>query len=354
MEKMLDRASEAQQIEIQKVFDHFNQHGEKYLKVQNTTLRMQEMLDEGVQSLFLRRLLKMKAAGRGVTLKKMILKYGKEIGLQKWKNYCKIQGEVNTFEYKSKKYGMTKKEFKLFNLSRACTLENFIMRHGKEEGKIKWDNYCKRQKYAGNEKEYFIEKLGYEKGIEKYIELNKRKALNLKNFQIKYGAVEGEIKWEKYRENCINLTLPKLVRQSKAQLELCKRLTDEFKNLDVNIHDGIDTPEFHRYDKISKQNYFYDFVISSPIKIVIEFNGDFWHANPKTHHKDDLVKIPKNHMTAETIWEKEKIKLNCIKRCGFDVLVIWESDYNENKEREFQKCVKFINTKLAKLNLLND
>ena len=81
-------------------------------------------------------------------------------------------------------------------------------------------------------------------------------------------------------------------------------------------HEGVYGKEFHRWNSIIRKNYFYDFVITSPVKAVIEFNGDFWHANPKIYGADDIVKIPKNNKKASEIWEYEKQKLDLLTDIG--------------------------------------
>jgi G:T-mismatch repair DNA endonuclease (very short patch repair protein) len=49
-------------------------------------------------------------------------------------------------------------------------------------------------------------------------------------------------------------------------------------------------------------------------------------------------------MSSEEIWEYDKIKIDSIVKEGYEVLVIWESDYKENKELAIQKCINFINS----------
>lgn len=74
--------------------------------------------------------------------------------------------------------------------------------------------------------------------------------------------------------------------------------------------------------------YYYDFVISNK-KIAIEFNGDYWHCNPKVYEPDFIHEhIGK---TAEEIWEYDYLKLEALKERGFEVYVIWESDYVKDK-----------------------
>jgi len=97
--------------------------------------------------------------------------------------------------------------------------------------------------------------------------------------------------------------------------------------------------QFYKYFKDLKKTFAYDFVFN---KKVIEYNGDYWHCNPKIYDKNFFNKNKK--MSSEEIWEYDKIKIDSIVKEGYEVLVIWESDYKENKELAIQKCINFINS----------
>lgn len=75
---------------------------------------------------------------------------------------------------------------------------------------------------------------------------------------------------------------------------------------------------------------------------IIEFNGDFWHANPDFYKSDDIVKIPNTRgLIAESIWKKDEERNNKLISMGYDVLVIWESDWKKNKELVLDKIKKY-------------
>lgn len=94
-------------------------------------------------------------------------KWGEDVGENRWNNYIKLQSESNLYEYKLKKYGWSKQKFNDYNKQRATTLDNLIIRYGEEQGLTKWKEYCDRQKYTTT-LSYFIEKYGTEDGLKKY------------------------------------------------------------------------------------------------------------------------------------------------------------------------------------------
>jgi G:T-mismatch repair DNA endonuclease (very short patch repair protein) len=43
------------------------------------------------------------------------------------------------------------------------------------------------------------------------------------------------------------------------------------------------------------------------------------------------------------IWNDDKIKLNRIIKEGYEILIVWESDYRKNKKNVINDCIKFLN-----------
>lgn len=74
-------------------------------------------------------------------------------------------------------------------------------------------------------------------------------------------------------------------------------------------------------------------------KIVVEINGDYVHANPKFHEADDVIVMPGNSYTAAEKWEYEEQRLDRLKKLGYRVLVIWQSDNLEEKRKELKRML---------------
>lgn len=64
--------------------------------------------------------------------------------------------------------------------------------------------------------------------------------------------------------------------------------------------------------------------------IIIECNGDFYHCNPKFY--DSAYINPKTQQTAEYVWNHDNMKHTIYKSQGFKVIVVWESDWINNKQ----------------------
>ena len=84
-----------------------------------------------------------------------------------------------------------------------------------------------------------------------------------------------------------------------------------------------------------------DFYIKS-LSFVIEFHGDFWHANPELFGENDIHRI--SGMTAKEIWKnderREKIARKALNLKKY--IVVWERDYVRDKSETVKKLVEEI------------
>lgn len=77
-------------------------------------------------------------------------------------------------------------------------------------------------------------------------------------------------------------------------------------------------------------------------KKIIEFYGDFWHANPSIFSEcKKLYPYGKNAMLVKDIWEKDNIRISYLKN-KYNVLIIWESEWNKHKEKCVDKIRKYL------------
>lgn len=173
-------------------------------------------------------------------------------------------------------------------------------------------------------------------------EFSKAQTRDLAWFIKKFGEIEGPIrhanKIEKW-QNTLNLKPEDEKRRinrmkvsrngaiSKAEKEIIQIL----KENEIYVNDQF------QLNRGNKKYYIYDIERGNKI---IEYNGDFWHCNPilweSTKYNTRL------HMTAGEKWILDLEKIQFAKDRGYEVLVIWESDYKQNKENIIQKCLNFL------------
>jgi G:T-mismatch repair DNA endonuclease (very short patch repair protein) len=80
--------------------------------------------------------------------------------------------------------------------------------------------------------------------------------------------------------------------------------------------------------------YSYDFRITNT-PIVIEVQGDYWHASPERYEAHDLLSRPANKLIeAQEIWAKDINKKTYIEKYGYKVFYIWEHELRDLKSIE--------------------
>lgn len=257
----------------------------------------------------------------GVTEKSMIRKWDEDEGKKRWEEYCKRQSETNTFEYKQEKYGWTKEQFDKFNKSRAVTLELCIERHGEKEGKKIWEEYCERQRYT-NSLEYMIEEYGEEEGTRKYN--------NFATIRSQTGIM------------ALNVGLG----FSKISQIMFNTLIEKLNELNINSDVYYETLNYEYRVQYTKpiKHFKLDFYDKTK-NLVIEFLGDYWHANPNKYKLDDIINRHGTYVNVNSIWEADESRKNIIKEALNNPIYIeiWESDWNENPGKIIEKILKYYN-----------
>ena len=216
---------------------------------------------------------------------------------------------------------------KIKQLGYSHCKEKSILKYGEEEGIKRWESYRERQAYT-NSLDYFKEKLGIEEGLIFFKNLNKRKALTIDNFILKYGEEEGIKRFS-------NLgTKNKFA--SKESNDILSKIDLEIGTIETSYF-ASKNKEFGSWDKKNKKYYFYDFICTKN-KICIEYNGSYWHMNPKFYKPEDINQTTK--ILAQDIWDYDKQKNNHIKKLGYKVFVIWDKDNLNEKIRDIKNYVR--------------
>jgi hypothetical protein len=232
---------------------------------------------------------KWKKENYSITEENLIKKHGIELGKMKWNKYCEKQSLSNTFEYKKEKHGWNKKKFKEYNKSRATTLKNCIIKHGKEKGTKIWNSYIEKQRYTCS-KDYFIKKYGYIDGMNKYNNFSDKR-------MFKFGF-------------------------SDISQRLFKLIDDKLNNK-YTIYYSIKNKEYRIDDDL--KSYYLDFYIKE-LNIAIEFNGDLWHANPELYNENDTPHPFQKKLKSKDIWKLDKERYDFIKTKVDDIIIVWEND----------------------------
>jgi hypothetical protein len=60
---------------------------------------------------------------------------------------------------------------------------------------------------------------------------------------------------------------------------------------------------------------------------IYEFNGDFWHGNPKLYYHDDIN--PKNLIKFGFLFKKTLHKEMLCRKLGYNYICIWEYEWDK-------------------------
>jgi G:T-mismatch repair DNA endonuclease (very short patch repair protein) len=110
-------------------------------------------------------------------------------------------------------------------------------------------------------------------------------------------------------------SLSKRRTKTRPQIAIFKHVCTKYEDLNFEIE--------KRLTKQDKE-YFGD-VVSFRKKILIEFNGDYWHCNPEKYEPNFYHQVKK--IRAHEIWANDAKRLETISSLGYRIHVIWESEY---------------------------
>ena len=190
-------------------------------------------------------------------------------------------------------------------------LDYWVVKHGMtiEEGKEKV-----RERQRTNSLERFIERAGGDE-------------------------IEGKQKWAERQEKWLNSLEARGWFGNHS--EVSKRL---FATLQESIGKDLLFGEKEISARAGHRVFKLDCVLPGTKK-VIEFFGDYWHANPAKYQSDDVVRRldAGGFVTASEIWARDVDRLETLERHGYDVLLVWENDYVKDTEKTVEGCLSFLN-----------
>ena len=74
-------------------------------------------------------------------------------------------------------------------------------------------------------------------------------------------------------------------------------------------------------------NKYVCYIYIKELNLIVEFNGDYWHCNPKKY--DENYFHPHKKKTAKEIWEEDNTRVDNIKSYGYNLVIIWECDFEK-------------------------
>lgn len=234
--------------------------------------------------------------------------YPIKINAQKIINACKKFG-IKTLSVKE---SANKKE------TREKYRETCLERYGAENSLSKDTTPYKKRNRVVKEKY----------GVKNVFQLDEVKEKSRETMMERYG-VSNPIHLETYRAN--------VGRRSYIHKTIEKLLNERGFEFVSEINDN----RFLAYNSFLDREYSprSDMLIEG-LKLVIEVNGDYWHANPKKYKPSDIIKRWNGEAEAGKVWEFDRCRKEQIESFGYKVITLWGSDIKKGDFEELWKWLK--------------
>lgn len=131
-----------------------------------------------------------------------------------------------------------------------------------------------------------------------------------------------------------------------------REMTAKAREVWANSNDWVSKPEIkiHRVLEnlgfILNQDFFthvfwygYNYDIFIKPNIIIEVQGDFWHANPQKYNSGDIIL---KTLVVDTIWEKDKRKKAAAVDAGRKFYELWEGEIMKSSEADLALLISKI------------
>lgn len=245
------------------------------------------------------------------------------------KKYCKVCG----------------KELERHNKSGYCvahlprTGENnpfFGKTHKKETVELLKQKCAEATKKLWENDEYRKKVIDGATGIKRSDEFKETQRKNaLKQFKDKHQHdIRSKRMKQSWKEGSLVYCQHDSINMSKQEVE--------FVDLIKNAGFDVSHKAFLYKENGRKRHLFPDGIIEDE-KIILEYNGSFWHADKNRGYKpDDIIH---HNKTANEIWETDAKKIKVYNDNGYQVYTVWSDDFIKNKEKIIKDFCKYVRNK---------
>lgn len=131
---------------------------------------------------------------------------------------------------------------------------------------------------------------------------------------------------QQIRDSLVNRKTQNVARFTKPHKEIVEFLRSHNKEVEIEFRIAFGEFSYRAYDiRVGG--------------ILIEFYGDYWHANPEMYNADDIVDWSMGSRTAKEVWEYDKQKRELATKHGFKIEIVWESDWKHCRSSVEEKLL---------------
>ena len=266
---------------------------------------------------------------KSTTLDNFIIKYGKDEGYKLFDSF-KEKSKQTLDKFKIRYGDSCIDRWNNYKLTKNSCSFDWALRKCNgdiEKAKILYSDRIESTKIDKDKK---IIELGGEEQYNDYIkDLNERKKINF-NYYLKKNNGDYLLATNEYTE-ILKSRRVKFGSASKISLLYFLPIVEYLNQKKIrNFVEIEESKHFFLYDKINSRSYCYDFCIMDfETKAIIEFNGIKWHPRLDKYSIDEYKGISVYLKTDKKIREAHEYdmeKKRIAKDNGFSYLVIWDSD----------------------------
>lgn len=259
-----------------------------------------------------------------LTLENAIKKYGKIDGEKKYQEWVANRMCVRCVDHWVIKRGLTRTQaLEKVRKIQSFGEDYFIKKYGEENGKLKFQNINEKRAYA-NTRTYYIEKFGEIAGGKAYDELIRKRSagVNYESLAIKYGSIKADEILKKRTSRFINGVYAR--SDSEIQKDFATRLYEalpvEFKQNFYGVPINYCKFIFFKKNEFNIKCCVPDIIID---KLIVEFDGDYWHNLPQ-------------------IIERDIAKSVLLNKLGYAIIKVKEFEYKNNKSGVIDNTINLI------------
>lgn len=172
----------------------------------------------------------------------------------------------------------------------------------------------------------------------------RQRTFSLKKCIEKYGEEEGTRIWEERQKKWMRT----LNSKSPEEMEVINRKklsSGSISKDEQTLYEALleQCPGLRQQVSISDSEnlYRYDMCLG---KRLIEYNGDYWHANKSRFSPDDILHFRKRAkvLRAKDIWDRDRKKMEFARNQGYEIMVVWEHQFKDDPESVISSCLEFL------------
>jgi len=194
--------------------------------------------------------------------------------------------------------------------------EWFVMMYGPDEGQTRYDQMIKRRQQTWYGRSDFDRQ-----------QRNATKGKTKAQLIEKYGQ---ERAFDIIRRRTSGTS-----KISKESVEFFVELDQSLGQISARSVTGYKGSE--RFVKFGDNITWVDYYLDGKI---IEFHGSYWHADPRLFEADEIHNVI--NLPCREIWQRDHQRLDTLEKLGYNVLVIWSKDVDDDCQRELDRAKQFI------------